>query len=140
MHITIKRETGFIGAMIKTKIQLNGETAGKISLGEEKKISLSEPSMEIRASQSGITSDRKTVSDGDFIILKNKRVNIILCWISLLMIGLSPTLFSSLSGQPVVFPNGLVYMLPFIIIGFLSARRMYKFEIKREEVPENNDS
>lgn len=68
MKLIIRRNSNILsGAMIKSKVWINGEFSGKIAHGEEQELSLSKNNSVVQVKQFSGKSNKLVVSDGDAV-------------------------------------------------------------------------
>lgn len=110
MNIIIRRNNSILaGAMIKSKVWVNGELAGKVAHGEEKEMTIPDNNTELQVRQFTGKSNKLVVSAGDRVEISDTPW---LLWIFIfvVMVGTSFQLLN-LTRTPVFYVTMLLLFL-----------------------------
>ncbi|MCT1902578.1 hypothetical protein [Oceanobacillus sojae] len=112
MEVQVSRNTGSLGALSSIKVNVNGETQGKLKNNEVFVAAVPEDTAEITVNQSFFFSDSLTVHDGDHVeVTLNKKYS------PFFVAGLIGIILGGLTKAVLFHVVGLICLLIVFIMG-----------------------
>lgn len=141
MSVKIKRNTGYLGKFSPLKVTLNGKKVTELYNNTETDVTLSEERMLLGVKEFGTNSNKIEVSDGNEVLVKNRRLNTVVYTIAQIIMYLIPLFIVFKISFTENYTLGNITKFIFVFLGaalvimmFLSIFKIYQLENVTKDV------